>query len=119
MWKIALVCNVLIMALIWMLAMVAITPAHNLLLVYAEGDLALPLLTDYAIQARSMSGLVPATWAILAIPYWKWLGRQSDAKRSEGLIAHAAVSLLLGFALLLIFTLAGILPILKIGASVG
>lgn len=119
MWKIALVCNVLILALLWMLAMVVITPAHNLLVVYAEKDFALPLLTDYAIQARALSGLAPASWAILTIPFWKWMGRQNDAKRIEGLIAHGAVSLLLGFALLFIFTLAGILPILKIGASIG
>lgn len=119
MWKIALVCNVLISALLWLLAMVAITPAHNLLVLYAERDLPLPMLTDYAIQARPLTGLVPLAWAIFSVFFWKWLGKQRDARRVEGLIAHGAVSLLLGFTLLFFFMLAGILPILKIGASMG
>ena len=119
MWKIALVGHVLILTLLWMLAMVTITPAHNLLVVYAEKGFALPLLTDYAIQARSLTGLVPLGWAIFSIFFWKWLGKQSDTRRTEGLITHGAVSLLLGITLLFFFMLAGILPILKIGASIG
>jgi hypothetical protein len=118
MWKFVLVIDVLILTLLWMLAMVAITPAHNLLVVYSEKGFVLPLLTDYAIQLRSLSGLVPACWALLTIPFWRWLGKQNDAKRIEGLMAHGVLSLLLGFSLLFFFLLAGILPILKIGASI-
>lgn len=117
MWKFVLLLDVLILALLWMLSMVAITPAHNLLVLYAEQDLVLPLLTDYAIQARSMTGALPLVWAILTLPMGKWLATQTESRRLEGLMLHAAVSLLLGLALLFVYGLAGILPILKIGAS--
>jgi len=45
--------------------------------------------------------------------------RQTETKRGEYLMAYASVTLGIGFAMLLFFSLAGILPILKIGAFPG
>lgn len=56
---------------------------------------------------------------MLAIPFWRWLSKQDDAKRIEALMAHGAASLVLGLALFFIYGLAGILPILKIGSTLG
>lgn len=117
MWKITLACNVLMLVLFWMLAMMAIAPAHNQLVVYAETDLALPMLTDFAIRTRFLSGFVPVTWALLAIPVGRWLGKQNDSKRIEGLMAHVVASIVVGLVLLFMYGLAGVLPVLKIGAS--
>ena len=113
MWKFTLFFNIFILALFWMLAMVAITPAHNNLVQYAEIVGVLPILTDQAIQARSIIGLIPLSWAVLTL-FW---GRQTDYKRNAHVAAHTSVTVLLGLVLFFFYALAGILPILKIGAT--
>ncbi len=117
MWKITLFCNILILSLLWLLSMVAITPAHNMLVQYAEMGVVFPLLTDYAIQVRSFMGIVPLGWTILTVFYGKWVSKQADSKRNEYLASHITVTLVLGLSMLLFFSLAGILPILKISAA--
>lgn len=113
--KLILILDVLILALFWGLSLVAIAPAHNLLVLYAERSLDLPLLTDQAIAARFMMGAIPLGWAILAVPFWHWLAAKPGHTRVIGLIAHAMTSILIGLVLLFGYALAGILPILKIG----
>jgi hypothetical protein len=117
MWKITLCCNVLILILLWLLSMVIITPAYNHLVQYAETQMALPILTDYAIQLRYLIGIIPLSWAVLSIVYGKWLSKQADGKLGQCLVAHTSITLVIGFAMLVIFSLAAILPILKIGET--
>jgi len=119
MWRITLFFNVLVLALFWVLSQVAITPAHNLLVQYAETGADLPLLTDFAIRARSASAFVPFAWAVLTFFLGRHIQAQAETKRSEWLSLHLSLSLILGLAILLFFALAGILPILKIGALIG
>lgn len=114
--KIIVTVNVLVLFMFWLLAQVAVTPAHNLLVQYAETGVALPILTDFAIQARSLSAGIPLTWAIITIIFRKRICGEDQSTRSNLLALHSSVSLLLGLVILFFFALAGILPVLKIGA---
>jgi uncharacterized membrane protein (Fun14 family) len=117
MWKITLYSNILILTLFWLLSMVVITPAYNHLVQYAETQMALPIITDYAIQVRYLIGIIPLSWAILTMFYGKWLSKQADSKLGQCLVAHTSVTLVIGLAMLVTFSLAAILPILKIGET--
>ena len=118
MWKITLFCNVMVMVLLWLLSMVVITPAHNLLVVYAEIHTELPKLTDIAIQARPLAGVIPLIWAVLTLLFARWLGKQTDSRCYDYMLAHTSLTLVIGLAEFLFFLLAGILPLLKIGAII-
>ena len=119
MWKLTLCFNVLVLALFWILSQVAITPVHNLLVTYAETGADLPILTDFAIQSRSASIFIPAAWAVFAMFLGRQLQSHAETKRSEWLLLHLSLSLLLGLSMFFFFTLAGILPFLKIGVLIG
>lgn len=116
MWKLTLGCNVLVLALFWLLSQVAITPAHNLLVQYTETGVALPIVTDVAIQVRSLTAALPLIWAIITLIIGRHLQHHAAEKRHEWLAAHTSTTLCLGLLLLLFFSLAGILPVLKIGS---
>jgi hypothetical protein len=116
MWKITLCCNILILTLLWLLSLVAITPAYNHLVQYAETSQALPILTDFAIRVRLPAIVIPLSWAGFTFALAKRMQRLLDNKRHEYLMAHISVTLGVGLAMLLFFSLAGILPILKFGA---
>ncbi|MDF1530614.1 MAG: hypothetical protein P1R74_15965 [Sedimenticola sp.] len=117
MWRLTLFSNVLILFFFWLLAMTAITPAHNLLIQYSDTIQALPILTDVAIVFRSLSILIPLTWAIGTLFWGRKMARLIETKRCESLTAHTSISLCMGLALFFIYLLAGILPLLKIGAT--
>lgn len=119
MWKVTLCLNVMVLTLFWILCQVAITPAHNLLVIYSETISELPILTDVAIQSRSGTVFIPFVWAILTIILGRQLRSLTEAKRNEWISLHLSVSLSLGLVMLCFFTLAGLLPVLKIGASIG
>lgn len=118
-WKFTLCGNILILAMLWLLSLVAITPTYNHLVQYAESSQSLPILTDFAIQVRSFTGIIPLIWAVLTIFFGKWASRQPENKRCEYLVMHTSLTLCLGLAMLIFFSLAGILPVLKIGAGLG
>lgn len=113
--KLVLILDVLILALFWLLSLVVIAPSHNLLVVYAETSLDLPRLTDQAIAARFMISAIPLAWAIVTVAYGQWLAGKPEHTRVVGLVAHAMVSVLLGLVMLITYSLAGILAMLKIG----
>ncbi len=113
--RLILILDVLILTLFWLLSLVAITPAHNLLVLYSESSLDLPFLTHQAIAARFMVGSIPFACAIITVPFGQWLAAQSEHTRVIGLIAHAMSTILFGLILLFTYALAGILPFLKIG----
>ena len=117
MWKITLGCNVVILALLWMLSLVAITPAHNHFIQYADTDQALPILTDLAIQARLLVAVIPLSWAGFTFALSKRMQPQIETKRGEYLMAHTSVTLGIGLLMLLFFSIAGILPALKFGEA--
>nr|WP_320011557.1 hypothetical protein [uncultured Desulfobulbus sp.] len=119
MWKLTICCNVLLLFVCWILSLVAITPVHNLLVVYSENVIELPMLTDLAIRYRALSVCVPLVWAILALFLVRRLTICPEAKRNGWITLHLSCSLVLGLGMLTLFILAGILPVLKIGASLG
>jgi hypothetical protein len=118
MWKITLSCNVLVLTLLWLLSLVAITPAYNHLVQYAETNQALPILTDFAIRVRHLAIVIPLSWAVFTLASAKRMQCQTDASRGEYLMLHISVTLGVGLAMLLFFSLAGILPGLKFGAGI-
>ncbi|MDD2469239.1 MAG: hypothetical protein PHI97_35210 [Desulfobulbus sp.] len=119
MWKLTLCCNVLLLFICWILSLITITPAHNLLVVYSETVVELPILTDLAIRYRPLTVCVPLVWAILTILLVRRLVNCPEAKRNGWIALHLSCSLVLGLGMFTVFILAGILPVLKIGASLG
>lgn len=118
MWKITLCCNILILALFWLLCQVMITPAENLFVIYAETAGSLPILTDFAIQIRFQSVLIPASCAIITVLIGRQMRLKTETKRNEWLALHCSLCLLIGLSMLTFFALASILPFLKIAAAI-
>lgn len=79
--------------------------------------MAMPVVTFLAIQVRPFFWIVPLIWAVLTFLFGKWISKKPEDKRNAYLTAHLSVTLCLGFAMLIFFSIAGILPILKIGAA--
>ncbi|WP_321492843.1 hypothetical protein [uncultured Desulfobacter sp.] len=118
MWKLTVCCNVFVLLLFWLVSQVAIAPAHNLLVRYAETDAALPIFTYLAIRLRGWSQLVPWVWTALTLILAFRLKGRDEIIRKEWIMLHTSLSVFLGLVLLFFFGLAGILPVLKIGAVI-
>ena len=118
MWKLTVCCNVFVLLLFWLVSQVVIAPAHNLLVRYAETDAALPILTDIAIRLRGWSQLVLWGWTALTLILAFRLQGRDEIIRNEWVLLHTSLSVFIGLALLFFFGLAGILPVLKIGAVI-
>ena len=118
MWRFTLFFNVLITTLLWLVSMVTITPAYNLLVQNTVTKAVLPILTDYAFTMRYYMLAIPITWAVFTLFYGKWIKDHAHEIRNERVLIHATVSLVLGLLLLLFFSLAGILPFLKCCAEI-
>jgi len=97
--------------------MVAITPANNLLVEFSEFKMDLPLLTYYAIQLHTLTFIIPLSWIVITIIIGKRMVKLNEMTRTEWLSAHTSITLVVGLSLLLFFSLAGILPILKCYAT--
>ena len=118
MWILILAGNSLIMSLLWVLSEIAVTPAYNLMVQYADSHLALPILTDWAFQFRPYGRMFPLIWAALTV-LWGWRAcSMPKQERGEWLMAHLSITLSVGLMQLAFFVLAGILPILKIGWAI-
>jgi len=119
MWKLTLCCNILILAIFWLISLVVITPSYNHLVRYADHNLALPIITDFAIRIRLLIAVIPLSWAGFSFLLGKHMQHQTDTKRGEYLMAHTSVTLCVGLAMLLFFSLASIVPILRIDMPLG
>jgi hypothetical protein len=118
MWKITLCLNVVALFLLWLLAQVVITPINNLFVQYAETKIAIPILTDFAIQHASLTAAIPIGWGIITLFYGWQMRKMEKQKRNEYLSLHSSATLCAGLLVILFFSLAAILPILKIGSVV-
>jgi len=116
MWKATLFCNTILLALLWFLSYVIITPAYNRLVQYSEAAMDVPILTGFAMRMQDISGIIPLSWLICSIIFGKLLFRQSENKRNEWVTTHTSITLCIGLTMLLFFSTAAILPILKFGA---
>lgn len=119
MQKITLAGNVLVLFMFWLVAQVAITPAHNLLVRYAETGADLPILTSLAIQIRMFSAAVPIAWGVITFLIGWRMKKQAEITQNKLVSLHSTLTLFIGLVILFFFSLAGILPVLKIGAVIG
>ncbi len=118
MWFLTMLINCIIMVLLWLLSEVAITPAYNFLVQYADTRMAIPLLTDLAFDIRYYGRFIPFTWIIITLFWGLRLRNYLKDERSESLSMHISLTICIGLAPLVFFAIAGILPILKISAIV-
>lgn len=120
MWRITIISNALLMGLFWLASLISMSMAYNRLMQYVEsGTLAvIPLLTEWALSVRLWAGLVPLVWMILSFITWQKVADKQPVSRTEYLIAFTTITLVVGFAMLIFFTLGGILPFLSIGAAI-
>lgn len=118
MWIFTLVSNTLILTMLWLLSEVAVTPAYNLAFEYAEAEMALPILTEWAFEIRPLIRLLPIVWAIITIVWGQRIYKKAKGERAECLAAHTSATICLGLVQLVFFATAGILPVLKFGAII-
>lgn len=116
MQKLILIFNVLIIFLFWPVCLIIVEPAYNHFLQYGEQDSLLPVPTQLAINPRFFLLIVPVLWILLSY----WVHKTIRAKQKEDqlqfLLLFLTVTISSGILMLVFFTLAGILPYLKIGA---
>ena len=120
MWRITIISNVFLMGLFWLASLVSMSMAHNRLVQYVENGLltAIPLITDWALSVRLWAGLIPLVWAIFSFVIWRKVSDKQPESRTEYLLAFTTITLITGCAMLIFFTLGGILPFLYIGAAI-
>lgn len=118
MWKMTLINNVMVLTLLWLISQIAITPACNLLVQYAQSGVTMPPLAELVLRFRIPSVLVPVAWAILTLILGLGLRDREDSRRLEFLSLHASLSAILGLLVLFFFLLGGILPALKINGII-
>lgn len=120
MWRITLVANVLLMVLFLLASQIAIAPAYNHFVQYPAngGDMVLPAITQTIFSVRKLAIALPCLWTLIPFFVYRSFKHKSTADRNEFLMAFTAITLLVGFSLLVYFGLAGILPYLKIGGII-
>ena len=120
MWCVTIIINSLIVFLFWAVGFLAISPAYNHFVGYANlpGEFPLPIWTDLVFSVRLTSLVVPAVWLFISLIYLFWLKNKDVPRRTELVQLHTSVSILLGLLFFAIFLTAGILPYLKIGAFI-
>lgn len=118
-WRWILAGNTAVVLLLWLLAMVVVAPAHNWFIAYPDQRLDLPGLTAIVLVLRPWSVALPLAWSALSLVLAGHFRGLSAEVRNEHLLLHAVVSAVLGLATLALFALAGVLPALRFGASVG
>jgi len=117
MWKIAIIANALVMFLFWIASELAIAFAYNHFVQYPEAGAAivLPLVTEIALSARKFSVTLPIAWSLVSVFYYRFIRQKITSDRNEYLLIFTAITIFIGFSMLIFFGLAGILPYLRIG----
>ncbi len=114
--QLILIFNIVIMFLFLLACWVIITPAHNHFIQYGATGSVLPYLTQIAIDARFFLLLIPILWIAISFRGFKKIGKQKESSL-QGLMLFILVSLSAGFIMVIFYGMAGILPYLKIGAT--
>lgn len=120
MWRVTLIINCLILFLFWVAGFIALSPAFNHFIQYAEvvGKIDLPILTDAIFSARLSSLLIPAGWLLGSVLWMLALKKKEPARRAELAQLHSSLTLLIGLLIFVVFLTAGVLPFLKIGVLI-
>jgi len=72
--------------------------------------MALPLHMELALSTQLWAGILPLAWIILSYVIWQKVKDKTPEFRSEYLLAFTMVTMAIGFAMLIFFTLAATLP---------
>jgi hypothetical protein len=104
------------MFLFWFISEVSISPAFNLLLHYFDGEASLPIITQWAINARPYLVVVPLLWLLVTILLYVKLRPYAKSDRNESVTAYLTITLGVGFAILGFYCLAIVLMLLKVSA---
>ena len=118
MWKISLCCNLLVLVVLWLLAMVIMELPYNHLVQYSKVKQVLPSPTELCFQLRPFSVALPLLWIVFTILWGRRMVDLPRADRNEYLILHTSTTIFAGFGTVLFFALGAILPFLYIGSSV-
>ena len=119
-WQFTILSNVFVMFGFWLAGFIAILPAFNHYVQYAEinDSLSLPLITSIVFSVRLISLLLPIFWLMLSIALLIQLKHKSAIERIERIQLHTSLSILGGLVFLIVFALAGVLPFLQIAESI-
>ena len=115
MWRATILANVLLMYLFWLAGLIMVTPAYNHFMRYGQAGDRLPQPTVIAISLRVVAVGIPMVWTVLSFFIFKILRTKAVERRVEFLLAYTMATLVVGFFILLFFSLSGILPFLQIG----
>ena len=120
MWRITLIVNALILFGFWLTGAIAISPAFNRFVLYTDGKpvFQLPLLTATVCEIRFSSIIMPVIWLIVSLCFMIWLDGKNETDRTKWVQLHTSVSIFCGLIILIVFSLAGVLPFLLIGALI-
>lgn len=116
-WKFTIFTNVFIMFGFWLAGFIAISPAFNHFVQYAEisNPISLPVITSIVFSTRLSSLLIPIFWLFASIVFMMRLRQRSQMDRIELVQLHTSISIMGGLFLFVLFAVAGVLPFLQIG----
>ncbi|MES9972040.1 MAG: hypothetical protein ABW092_18555 [Candidatus Thiodiazotropha sp.] len=116
MWKVTLLVCSGLMFIFWFITEITVSPVYNLILQYFEEEAALPIITQWAINARPYMVIMPVLWLVVSILLYVKLQSYAKPDRNERVTAHLAITLGIGFVMLGFFALAIVLALLKVSA---
>ena len=112
-----LISNVVLMFLFWCACQLAVTPAYNQFVQYGDSGNVLPFFTQLVIDSRFFFLLIPILWIALSFKIHKIIQKKKMEAQIQALLLCSLVTISGGFLMIIFFTLAGILPYLKIGSA--
>lgn len=119
-WQLTIFVNVLILFGFWLAGFIAISPAFNHFVQYAETSdtSSLPVITSIVFSGRLISLIIPAFWLLVSIIFMMRLKQSSQMNRIELVQLHTSVSIFGGLFLFVFFAVAGVLPFLRFGGLI-
>ena len=112
-----LISNVVLMFLFWCACQIVVTPAYNHFVQYGNIGDVLPFFTQLVVDSRFLFLLIPILWLVLSFKIHKIIQKKKIGEQIQALLLFSLVTLSGGLMMIIIFTLAGILPYLKIGGA--
>ncbi len=119
-WQFTIFVNVLIMFGFWLAGLIAVAPAYNYFVQYAEtsDSVSLPIITNIAFSFQLVSVVVPVLWLLVSIIFIIRIKQRSQMNRIELVQLHTSVSIFGGLFLFVFFAVAGVLPFLRFGGLI-
>lgn len=120
MWRINIIVNNFILFGCYLIGAVAVTPAYNHFVQYADGVSPenLPVLTATICSIRFSGIIIPVLWLMFSLIFMIRLKNRQGPVLNQWVQLHTSVSILSGIIIVFVYSLAGILPFLKIGGLI-